>query len=95
MELFLILFAIVSVSLILAYTVHKYNKTSKEKRIFFEVVNDLHASHSTDDIEQKLIKKYNFHKYEAGLIVSSIVEGESAYAMDYMKELFKRYEEAN
>lgn len=95
MDMLLVLAVIMALGVALGYFIFGRNKVSEEKRIFFAVVDDMHHGKPADEIEDKIIKKYNINKYEAGIIVSSIIDGESAYAMDYTKELLKKYEKAN
>lgn len=95
MDLILVLITIVVGGTLMAFAIFGQHTISSEKKIFFEVINEMHAGKSIEDIEQRLIKKYKFNQYEAGLIVSAAIEGDSDYVMDYTKELLKKYEEAN
>lgn len=95
MDVLLMLVVIMTIGVALGYFIFGRNKVSEEKRILFEIVNEIHARKPAEAIEDKIVKKYDITKYEASIIVSSIIDGETAYAMNYIKELLKKYEKAN
>jgi hypothetical protein len=95
MDMVLVLVIIMAIGIALGYVIFGHNKVSEEKKIFFAVINEMHAHTPVERIEDKLQKKYNINKHEAGIIVAAIIDGDSTYAMDYTKELLKKYEKAN
>lgn len=88
LELVLVAGALVFLAVMLNKAFNK--PVPKEKQIYFQVVDGMHHGKSVEELENELVKKYNLKQYEAGLIVSAAIDGESEYAIQYISELLKK-----
>ncbi len=93
LELVLVLVALCFLGIMLHKAFNK--KVSKEQQIYFNVVDGMHRGKSVEELENELVEKYNLKQYEAGLIVSAAIDGESDYAIQYISELLKNKVSAN
>jgi hypothetical protein len=87
LELVLVLVAFAFLGLMLNKAFNK--PVAKEKKIYFDVIDGMHRGKSVQELEDELVDKYDIKTYEAGLIVSAAIDGESDYAIQYISELLK------
>jgi hypothetical protein len=87
-ELLLVLVVLGFLALTLSKVFNK--KVAKEKTIYFDIVDGMHRGKSVTELEDELILKYDFNRYEAGLVVSAALDGADDYAITYISELLKR-----